>query len=89
MAADAALAQAYTHCFDLLRDGDRELWLASLFWPEAVRPNAHAILAFGLEIARVREVVSEPALGEIRHQWWARGDRERRAGRKSRRHCAA
>ena len=63
-------AQAYAHCFDLLRDNDRELWLASLFWPEATRPHAHALFAFGLEIARVRDLVSEAALGEIRYQWW-------------------
>ena len=35
-----------------------------------MRPHAHALLAFGLEIARVREAVTEAALGEIRHQWW-------------------
>lgn len=65
-----ALASAYAHCFDVLREGDRDLWLASLFWPAEARPHAHAILAFGLEIARVRDAVSEPALGEIRYQFW-------------------
>ena len=29
-----------------------------------------ALYAFNLEIARVRETVSEPMLGEIRLQWW-------------------
>ena len=65
-----ASSQAYAHCFDAVREGDRDGWLASLFWPEAARPHAHAILAFGLEIARVREVVSEATLGEIRYQFW-------------------
>ena len=64
------LAKVYAHCFDVVREGDRDLWLASLFWPADVRPHAHAILAFGLEIARVRELVSDPTLGEIRYQFW-------------------
>ena len=62
--------KAYAQCFDIVREGDRDLWLASLFWPAEARPHAHAILAFGLEIARVRELVSEPTLGEIRYQFW-------------------
>jgi phytoene synthase len=63
-AADDAYSEA------LLRQGDPDRWLASLFIPEAARPHFHAVLAFNLEIARVREVVSEPMLGEIRLQWW-------------------
>ena len=35
-----------------------------------MRPHIHALYAFSLEIARVREIVSEPLLGEIRFQWW-------------------
>ena len=65
-----SLETAYAHCFDMVREGDRNRWLASLFWPAEARPHAHAILAFGLEIARVRELVSEPTLGEIRYQFW-------------------
>lgn len=53
-----------------MRSEDPDLWFASLFWPAAARPHAHALLAFSHEIARVRETVSEPMLGEIRHQWW-------------------
>lgn len=64
------LAKAYAHCFDVVREGDRDLWLASLFWPADARPHAHAILAFGLEVARVRDLVSDPTLGEIRYQFW-------------------
>lgn len=68
--AATPLEASYAHCFDTVRAGDRDCWLASLFWPAEARPHAHAILAFGLEIARVREVVSEPTLGEIRYQFW-------------------
>src|SRR5208283_2875967 len=60
----------YAHCEDLLRRDDRDRWLASLFVPQALRPHIHALYAFSLEIARVRVIVSEPLLGEIRFQWW-------------------
>jgi phytoene synthase len=60
----------YAYCEGLLRREDRDRWLASLFVPRAPRPHIHALYAFSLEIARVREIVSEPLLGEIRFQWW-------------------
>ncbi len=67
---DNRLADAYAHCNTMLRDGDRERWLANLFAPAEVRPNLHALYAFSLEIARIRDVVSDPRPGEIRYQWW-------------------
>ena len=63
-------AADYAHCEDLLRRDDRDRWLASLFVPGAFRPHLHALYAFSFEVARVREIVSEPLLGEIRFQWW-------------------
>ncbi|HUI20963.1 MAG TPA: phytoene/squalene synthase family protein [Methylocella sp.] len=60
----------YAYCEDLLCRDDRDRWLASLFVPQGLRPHVHALYAFNLEIARVREIVSEPLLGEIRFQWW-------------------
>lgn len=60
----------YAYCEMLLHRDDPDRWLASLFTPKAARPHIHALLAFSLEIARVREIVSEPLLGEIRFQWW-------------------
>jgi 15-cis-phytoene synthase len=35
-----------------------------------VRPHLLALYAFNIELARIRDAVSEPALGEIRLQWW-------------------
>jgi phytoene synthase len=67
---EPALAAGYVHCETLLREGDEDRWRASLFAPRAARPHLHALYAFGLEIARVREQVSDPMPGEIRHQWW-------------------
>jgi phytoene synthase len=60
----------YAFCEGLLRREDKDRWLASLFVPSESRRHIHALYAFSLEIARVREVVSEPLLGEIRLQWW-------------------
>jgi len=66
----AQLAAAYAHCDALLRDGDKDRWLASLFAPAASRPGLHALYAFSLEAASVRERIREPMTGEIRLQWW-------------------
>ena len=63
-------AAAYDHCRAEVRRDDRDRWLASLFLPDRARPHVHALLAFNLEIAKVRDTVSEPMLGEIRFQWW-------------------
>jgi 15-cis-phytoene synthase len=60
----------YAYCENLIRRNDQDRWLASLFIPEDRRRHVHALYAFSLEIARVKETVSEPLLGEIRFQWW-------------------
>jgi phytoene synthase len=65
-----ALAAAYAHCEAEVRRDDRDRWLASLFLPDVARPHVYALLAFNLEMAKVRDTVSEPMLGEIRFQWW-------------------
>jgi phytoene synthase len=65
-----AISEAYSYCEALLRRDDPDRWLASLFVPASARPHVHALYAFNLEIARVREIVSEPLLGEMRFQWW-------------------
>jgi 15-cis-phytoene synthase len=58
------------HCFALVRDADKDRFLASLFAPGDKRPALLALYAFNIEIARVRGLVSEPRIGEIRYQWW-------------------
>ncbi|RFB81021.1 phytoene/squalene synthase family protein [Methylovirgula sp. 4M-Z18] len=64
------LKAAYAACDASLREQDRDRWLSCLFAPEDLRPYLHALYAFNLEIARVREVVSDPFPGEVRLQWW-------------------
>jgi phytoene synthase len=58
------------YCEALVRAGDRDRFLAALFAPAEHRGALHALYAFNIEIARVREIVREPLAGEIRLQWW-------------------
>lgn len=67
---EAGLEAHYAHCEKLLREGDRDCWLACLFAPRAQRRYLHAVHAFSLEIATVREKVTQPLLGEMRLRWW-------------------
>jgi phytoene synthase len=61
---------SFTHCADLVRAADRDRYLATLFAPRQHRDALHALYAFNLEIARVRDLAHEPMPGEIRLQWW-------------------
>lgn len=65
-----SLAEARRICAAQARDGDRERFLCTLFASEPARGDLWALLAANIEIARTRETVSEPTLGEIRLQWW-------------------
>jgi NADH dehydrogenase [ubiquinone] 1 alpha subcomplex assembly factor 6 len=56
--------------FDEVRRHDRDRFLATLWAPPAARDSLLALLAFNLDIARLRETVSQPMLGRIRLQWW-------------------
>ncbi len=58
------------HCQQLVRDHDKDRYLACLFAPEEKRKYLMALYAFNVEVTRVRDIVSEPAIGEIRLQWW-------------------
>lgn len=64
------MSDAFRHCMDLLRTGDRERYLSVLFAPEDNRAALAALYAFDLETVRIRDLVSEPMPGEIRLQWW-------------------
>ena len=81
MAGEPATVSAYAHCESLIRKRDQDRYYASLFAPADKRPHLLALYAFSAEVARVRELVSNPMPGEIRLQWWrdaiegtARGD---------------
>ena len=54
----------------LVRRHDHDRFQTALFAPAARREALFALYAFNYEVARVRETVSEPMLGQIRLQWW-------------------
>lgn len=58
------------YCNAESRRADPDRWLTALFAPDAARPGLHALYAFNAEIARAREAVSQPMIGQIRLQWW-------------------
>ena len=60
----------FAHCAELVRQADRDRFLAALFAPAEHRGALNALYAFNIEIARVREVAREALPGEIRLQWW-------------------
>ncbi len=53
-----------------VRAADPDRYFATLFAPAADRPFLFALYAFNAEVARIRETVSEPMLGNIRLEWW-------------------
>ncbi len=55
---------------EIVRDHDRNRYLAALFMPEDKRAHVFALYAFNAEISRIAGQVSEPQLAEIRLQWW-------------------
>ncbi|WP_428486855.1 squalene/phytoene synthase family protein [Rhodopila sp.] len=54
----------------LVRRHDPDRFLTALFAPPARRDALLILYAFNHELARAREVVSEPPLALIRLQWW-------------------
>jgi 15-cis-phytoene synthase len=58
------------HCQELVTKADKDRFLSCLFAPRDARPHLFALYAFNVEIARIRETVSEPQIGLVRQQWW-------------------
>jgi 15-cis-phytoene synthase len=65
------MQDAFAYCAELVRTADRDRFLSALFAPAEYRAALHALYAFNIEVARVREVAREPLPGEIRLQWWS------------------
>jgi phytoene synthase len=55
---------------NLVRRHDPDRFLACLFAPPDKREALFVLTAFNHELARTREVTSQPMLGLIRLQWW-------------------
>jgi 15-cis-phytoene synthase len=64
------MLDAFAYCEKLLREEDKDRYLATLFAPADARPALFSLYAFDLETAHVARRVREPLAGEIRLQWW-------------------
>jgi phytoene synthase len=76
------MQDAFAYCAELIRQADRDRYLAALFAPADRRSALYSLYAFNVEVARVREVAREALAGEIRLQWWTdvlRGERREEA----------
>lgn len=62
---------AIAHCAELVRHHDRDRYVCDLFAPSDRRDALLALHAFNLEVARVREQITNPMAGEVRVQWWS------------------
>lgn len=61
---------ALSACAEAVRKHDNDRFLTALFAPAPLREDLFALYAFNHEVAKTREVVTEPTLGQIRLQWW-------------------
>src|SRR5262249_33411527 len=59
-----------SYCGQQVRRYDHDRFLTALFVPQPHRDDLLALYAFNLELAKIRETVTEPMLGRIRLQWW-------------------
>jgi phytoene synthase len=65
------IVDEFAYCAHLVRQADRDRFVASLFAPAEKREALYALYAFNAEIARVREAAHAALPGEIRLQWWS------------------
>ena len=57
-------------CADLVRDRDRDRFIATLWAPAAARAGLLALHALDLEMLAVVRTTTEPMVGAIRLAWW-------------------
>ncbi len=58
------MADSFDHCEALVRAGDKDRFLATLFAPQKYRRALYALYAFNLEVTRTRELAREPMPGK-------------------------
>ncbi|MCF4164440.1 squalene/phytoene synthase family protein [Zavarzinia compransoris] len=71
---------------DFVRIHDPDRFLAAMFAPAGRRGDLFALYAFNFEVARVREIVSDAMIGQLRLQWWRDALDEVALGRPPRQH---
>ena len=59
-----------SYCGQQVRLHDNDRYLTALLAPADRREALFALFAFNVEVAKTREAVSEPMVGQIRLQWW-------------------
>ncbi len=64
------MQDALSYCAELVRNADRDRFIATLFAPANTRAALYALYAFNVEVAQVRNRAREAGPGEIRLQWW-------------------
>jgi NADH dehydrogenase [ubiquinone] 1 alpha subcomplex assembly factor 6 len=74
---------------EFVRAHDRDRFQTALFAPAERREALFALYAFNYEVARVRESVTQPMLGQIRLQWWREVVMAAYAGAPARQHVVA
>lgn len=57
-------------CAAIVRVGDPDRFLATMAAPVALRARLFPIFALNVEVARAPWVTAEPAIAEMRLQWW-------------------
>ena len=70
MSRAATSKESAAFCADLVRMHDFARYASTLFLTQVQRRALLSVYAFNVEIARVREQVSQPLPGEMRLQWW-------------------
>lgn len=70
----------------MVRAGDYDRFLAIQLAPAEHRASLYALAAFGLELARTAEAVTDVLIGHIRLAWWREAIQEIEAGNKPRAH---
>jgi len=59
-----------SYCGEQVRRHDNDRYLTALLAPSGRREALFSLYAFNIEVAKTREAVSEPMVGQIRLQWW-------------------
>ncbi|KAF9960275.1 hypothetical protein BGZ70_008646 [Mortierella alpina] len=63
-------SQAIDYCEKLVRKADYEGFLCTQFFPKHQQPTQMALRAFNIELASIRESVSNTDIGRMRMQFW-------------------
>ncbi|XP_055343788.1 NADH dehydrogenase (ubiquinone) complex I, assembly factor 6-like [Paramacrobiotus metropolitanus] len=58
------------YCIASVKKSDYENYLCTLLLPAPVRSTAFAIRAFNVELAQIRDVISDHRIGKMRLQFW-------------------